>query len=746
MAKERMVQLGDVNRKQKTRELGTCKRKSRSSGFPGVHNSGAGFASEQLSNSSRGMGIVHQTDSPSLSQVHSDVSEAKHSSLLPNPSLHHKTLRERVVHILALRPYGRPELLLRLTRDGLTQSQKNELDDVLSKVGRMNRSCAYSLDPSAISELDTNWPGFSTSERNRIILLKESKHVRCPLSENSPSSLRPLANPPCNSSSPAQSFTCQAVHSAEDVFVRRPTRASAPVAPHSLSKMIAALDLLASGVNPAVVAERLSVSHELLEKWRTKESQLRERQHRLRHNVCTDSTNSVTTDSLALAAPSRIGSQRPKRNYSAQATPPTISPSSAETASCKRTRFDPLYISMEQKTTGVVGPESQSKGRSSPGSPLFLAYDRQHSNLISSNDWITPNRTELLSNAHSHSNLRDSLPTSLCLPTRQSRFCSLSSTVGGSCGGVGSEGESAPHTPYSNVSSGGSDGHAAPVHLRASSLCVPFTDRDPVRVQLNSSRPSSSTSYDLDDGSYMLHLSSGYFRDSDIANPTTQQPTNLSTKVTDAVSGTSMSSDIPALAELNRLFPKITHVHQVESYVAEFQSTYPTYLRMYHSLQDICRDIRELYSRLLDMTTSNEWDSPVATDLADQLEKFLERTRTPKYRDDHAQLTMIAQKLRLLKHRLSESRRDFFPHVEHSPSEHPNTKTSTISVASGMPNKQTESSTTCSDREKTKLRRHRKRKGCLEASVGIGAHSDCALHRTVDPDYPPHHLPRPTTV
>lgn len=48
--------------------------------------------------------------------------------------LQEKPLRERVMHLLALRPYRRPELILRLQKDGLTAGDKNMLNSVLMEV------------------------------------------------------------------------------------------------------------------------------------------------------------------------------------------------------------------------------------------------------------------------------------------------------------------------------------------------------------------------------------------------------------------------------------------------------------------------------------------------------------------------------------------------------------------------------------------------------------------------------------
>lgn len=49
-----------------------------------------------------------------------------------------RPLRERVIHLLALRPYKRPELILRLQKDGLTAGDKDMLDSILMEVKLFN--------------------------------------------------------------------------------------------------------------------------------------------------------------------------------------------------------------------------------------------------------------------------------------------------------------------------------------------------------------------------------------------------------------------------------------------------------------------------------------------------------------------------------------------------------------------------------------------------------------------------------
>lgn len=47
-----------------------------------------------------------------------------------------RLLRDRVIHLLALRPYKRSELVLRLQRDGVTEGEGDGLEPVLQEVRR----------------------------------------------------------------------------------------------------------------------------------------------------------------------------------------------------------------------------------------------------------------------------------------------------------------------------------------------------------------------------------------------------------------------------------------------------------------------------------------------------------------------------------------------------------------------------------------------------------------------------------
>uniref|UniRef100_A0A3Q0SG56 OCEL domain-containing protein n=1 Tax=Amphilophus citrinellus TaxID=61819 RepID=A0A3Q0SG56_AMPCI len=83
--------------------------------------------------------------------------------------LQERPLRERIMHLLALRPYKRPELILRLQKDGLTAGDKNVLDSVLMEVTQLNsRDSTFVLKDSLYKELQKDWPGYTSGDQQLL--------------------------------------------------------------------------------------------------------------------------------------------------------------------------------------------------------------------------------------------------------------------------------------------------------------------------------------------------------------------------------------------------------------------------------------------------------------------------------------------------------------------------------------------------------------------------------------------------
>ncbi|XP_071772033.1 RNA polymerase II elongation factor ELL-like [Centroberyx gerrardi] len=101
-----------------------------------------------------------------------DVIMSKPKKVASNKSVcvvEKRPLRERLTHLLALRPYRRPELIVRLHKDGLTAGEKDMLDTLLLEVGQLNsRDSTYVLKDCLYKELQKDWPGYTTGDQHLL--------------------------------------------------------------------------------------------------------------------------------------------------------------------------------------------------------------------------------------------------------------------------------------------------------------------------------------------------------------------------------------------------------------------------------------------------------------------------------------------------------------------------------------------------------------------------------------------------
>lgn len=75
------------------------------------------------------------------------------------------TCRERVIHILALRPYKKPELISRLQREAMSPKDRNNLAMVLQQVSAL-QDHQYKLHSHLYAEIQAGtWPFYTESER-----------------------------------------------------------------------------------------------------------------------------------------------------------------------------------------------------------------------------------------------------------------------------------------------------------------------------------------------------------------------------------------------------------------------------------------------------------------------------------------------------------------------------------------------------------------------------------------------------
>ncbi|ELK31637.1 RNA polymerase II elongation factor ELL [Myotis davidii] len=80
-----------------------------------------------------------------------------------------RPFRDRVLHLLALRPYQKAELLLQLQKDGLVQAHKDTLDSLLQQVANMNtKDGICTLKDCVYKDVQKDWPGYSEGDQQLL--------------------------------------------------------------------------------------------------------------------------------------------------------------------------------------------------------------------------------------------------------------------------------------------------------------------------------------------------------------------------------------------------------------------------------------------------------------------------------------------------------------------------------------------------------------------------------------------------
>ncbi|XP_061544036.1 RNA polymerase II elongation factor ELL2 [Phycodurus eques] len=88
---------------------------------------------------------------------------------LSNNPVSQRPFRDRAVHLLALRPYKKLEVLARLQRDGINHKDRNSLGTTLQQVANLNpKDNTYSLKDFVYRDVQKDWPGYSEDEKIQV--------------------------------------------------------------------------------------------------------------------------------------------------------------------------------------------------------------------------------------------------------------------------------------------------------------------------------------------------------------------------------------------------------------------------------------------------------------------------------------------------------------------------------------------------------------------------------------------------
>jgi len=118
----------------------------------------------------------------------------------PNPEIIKRPIRERLIHLLAVKPYKKIELFPRLKKDGLKEKDKKSWSTALREVTELKNNC-YELKRSVWNDVSEDWPFYTESDR-AALRRRKPQNLTPPVSDtgstssgHSPSSTNP-ASPP----------------------------------------------------------------------------------------------------------------------------------------------------------------------------------------------------------------------------------------------------------------------------------------------------------------------------------------------------------------------------------------------------------------------------------------------------------------------------------------------------------------------------------------------------------------------
>ncbi|NXG89957.1 ELL2 factor, partial [Stercorarius parasiticus] len=118
-------------------------------------------------------------------------------------SVSQRPYRDRVIHLLALKSYKKPELLARLQRDGVSQKDKNSLGPILQQVANLSpKDNSYTLKDYVFKEIQKDWPGYNEIDKQSLELILSGKLKMC---QNATSSSHLLSPVTSNKDSPSTS-------------------------------------------------------------------------------------------------------------------------------------------------------------------------------------------------------------------------------------------------------------------------------------------------------------------------------------------------------------------------------------------------------------------------------------------------------------------------------------------------------------------------------------------------------------
>uniref|UniRef100_A0A8C2YBX9 Elongation factor for RNA polymerase II 2 n=1 Tax=Coturnix japonica TaxID=93934 RepID=A0A8C2YBX9_COTJA len=93
-----------------------------------------------------------------------------------NNAVSQRPYRDRVIHLLALKAYKKPELLARLQRDGVNLKDRNSLTAILQQVANLNpKDNSFTLKEFLFKDIQKDWPGYNEADKQTLELILSRK-------------------------------------------------------------------------------------------------------------------------------------------------------------------------------------------------------------------------------------------------------------------------------------------------------------------------------------------------------------------------------------------------------------------------------------------------------------------------------------------------------------------------------------------------------------------------------------------
>ncbi|XP_053688421.1 RNA polymerase II elongation factor Ell-like isoform X2 [Sabethes cyaneus] len=126
-----------------------------------------------------------------------------------NPEITKRNIRERLIHLLALRPYKKPELFAKINQEGIRGPEQKCIAQVLKTISSM-RDNVYYLHRHIWNDVQEDWPFYSEQDR-QTLKRRKPQNLTPPLSSDggsstsgqSPSSAHNGSSPPSGGKRPS---------------------------------------------------------------------------------------------------------------------------------------------------------------------------------------------------------------------------------------------------------------------------------------------------------------------------------------------------------------------------------------------------------------------------------------------------------------------------------------------------------------------------------------------------------------